>query len=179
MAEVRNAMPLPAVKPLCGLRLPPDRYCLSACNYKLRAAHHPKRMTKSALDGSAAGGSTGVRTNQRNASKQSSASSASGSGQYQAIPRQTMASSKTQVVTIPKPIIKFTATSKPVLTPQGSDNTSAPILSIRNTINPNSMNVPVPEVKMEVELNTSGTTTIVTDGIEIKTEHRPDEEFHL
>ena len=36
IARCKNATPLPAVKPHCGIRLPPDRYCLSACNYKLK-----------------------------------------------------------------------------------------------------------------------------------------------
>lgn len=36
MARSKNSTPLPLVKPHCGLRLPPDRYCLSSCNFKLR-----------------------------------------------------------------------------------------------------------------------------------------------
>ena len=38
LARIRNANPLPPVKSQCGLRLPPDRYCLSASNYKLKKA---------------------------------------------------------------------------------------------------------------------------------------------
>ena len=37
LARSRNSNPLPAIKPQCGIRLPPDRYCLSACNYRLRS----------------------------------------------------------------------------------------------------------------------------------------------
>ncbi|KAL0821433.1 hypothetical protein ABMA28_004911 [Loxostege sticticalis] len=38
IARVKNVNPLPLIKPHCGLRLPPDRYCLSACNYRLKSA---------------------------------------------------------------------------------------------------------------------------------------------
>ncbi|KAJ8969463.1 hypothetical protein NQ317_015278 [Molorchus minor] len=37
LAHVRNYSVLPPVKPHCGLRLPPDRYCLSSCNYTLKS----------------------------------------------------------------------------------------------------------------------------------------------
>lgn len=36
LAHVKNYSMLPPVKPHCGLRLPPDRYCLSSCNYTLK-----------------------------------------------------------------------------------------------------------------------------------------------
>ncbi|CAL4142616.1 unnamed protein product, partial [Meganyctiphanes norvegica] len=36
LSRTRNANPLPAIKAQCGIRLPPDRYCLSACNYRLK-----------------------------------------------------------------------------------------------------------------------------------------------
>lgn len=92
-------MPLPPIKPHCGLRLPPDRYCLSACNYKLRAATQSKKMTKSALDGRST-----IKT-------QIKAAVVSSGG---ASKRQTVLTPKTQVVTIPKPVIKFTTTAKTV-----------------------------------------------------------------
>ncbi|XP_041981922.1 transcription initiation factor TFIID subunit 9 [Aricia agestis] len=38
IARVKNVNPLPFIKPHCGPRLPPDRYCLSACNYRLKPA---------------------------------------------------------------------------------------------------------------------------------------------
>ncbi|KAM7362591.1 TBP-associated factor 9 [Cochliomyia hominivorax] len=99
LAEVRNAMPLPPIKPHCGLRLPPDRYCLSACNYKLRAATQSKKMTKSALDS-------------RSTIKTQIKSGGAGSGGSSK--RQSVMTPKTQVVTIPKPVIKFTTTAKTV-----------------------------------------------------------------
>lgn len=50
LARAKNNTPLPLIKPHCGLRLPPDRYCLSACNYKLRAATQLKKMKKPPID---------------------------------------------------------------------------------------------------------------------------------
>ena len=35
-ARTKNNSPLPLIKPHCGLRLPPDRHCLSSCNYSLK-----------------------------------------------------------------------------------------------------------------------------------------------
>lgn len=37
VARTKNSSSLPIPKPNCGLRLPPDRFCLSSCNYKLKA----------------------------------------------------------------------------------------------------------------------------------------------
>lgn len=36
-ARSKNNIPLPLIKPSCGLRLPPDRHCLSAPNYILKS----------------------------------------------------------------------------------------------------------------------------------------------
>lgn len=44
LARSKNNTPLPFIKPHCGLRLPPDRYCLTSCNYKLRAASQIKKV---------------------------------------------------------------------------------------------------------------------------------------
>ncbi|EDW82086.1 uncharacterized protein Dwil_GK25325 [Drosophila willistoni] len=94
VAEIRNAMPLPPIKPQCGLRLPPDRYCLTGVNYKLRATNQPKKMTKSALEGG--------RTLKTVVKPVSSANGPK---------RPHSVVSKQQVVTIPKPVIKFTTTT--------------------------------------------------------------------
>ncbi|XP_064238251.1 transcription initiation factor TFIID subunit 9-like [Aotus nancymaae] len=37
IARQRNQMPLPLIKPYSGPRLPPDRYCLTAPNYRLKS----------------------------------------------------------------------------------------------------------------------------------------------
>uniref|UniRef100_A0A1A9ZHV7 Transcription initiation factor TFIID subunit 9 n=1 Tax=Glossina pallidipes TaxID=7398 RepID=A0A1A9ZHV7_GLOPL len=102
LAEVRNTMPLPPIKPHCGLRLPPDRYCLSACNYKLRAVNQPKKMVKSALEGRST-----IKTQIKGANI--------GHVGISGAKRQTISAAKTQqVVTIPKPVIKFTTTARNV-----------------------------------------------------------------
>ncbi|XP_053669797.1 transcription initiation factor TFIID subunit 9 [Anopheles nili] len=101
IARTRNATPLPLIKTHCGLRLPPDRYCLSACNYKLRAAQQPKRMNKSALEG-------------RSTLKSSKSAGGAGSdGTGTGVKRPSVQSTpKTQVVSIPKPVFKFSTAPK-------------------------------------------------------------------
>lgn len=94
LARAKNIAPLPLIKSHCGLRLPPERHCLLSANYKLRASDiQPKKMTKSALE----------RT----------------SGKVKApgttvLKRQTITTApKTQAVTIPRPVIKFSANPNP------------------------------------------------------------------
>ena len=41
MARTKNANPLPIPKATCGLRLPPDRHCLTAANYRLKFNKRP------------------------------------------------------------------------------------------------------------------------------------------
>ncbi|XP_017140827.1 transcription initiation factor TFIID subunit 9 [Drosophila miranda] len=96
VAEIRNSMPLPPIKPHCGLRLPPDRYCLTGVNYKLRATNQAKKMPKSALEARAL--KTVIKP----------VASANGPKRAHSVV------AKQQVVTIPKPVIKFTTTTKNV-----------------------------------------------------------------
>lgn len=44
-ARNKNNNPLPLIKPHCGPRLPPDRHCLSSCNYTLKGS--PKKQNAS------------------------------------------------------------------------------------------------------------------------------------
>lgn len=37
VARNKNSVPLPQIRPHCGIRLPPDRYCMTACNYELKS----------------------------------------------------------------------------------------------------------------------------------------------
>lgn len=87
LARNKNCNPLPLIKTHCGLRLPPERHCLLAANYKLRAAEvQPKKLSKSAMGGAK--------------------SKSSGTG----LKRQSMAAAnKAQNVTIPKPMFKVSA----------------------------------------------------------------------
>ncbi|XP_028322623.1 transcription initiation factor TFIID subunit 9 [Gouania willdenowi] len=45
VARQKNQMPLPLIKPYSGPRLPPDRYCLTAPNYRLKSVQ--KKVTPS------------------------------------------------------------------------------------------------------------------------------------
>lgn len=94
LARGRNIAPLPLIKSHCGLRLPPDRYCLVAANYKLKAAAQPKKMIKSALD------NRPIKTQIKSTAPMPT------------LKRQTITTvPKTQAVTIPKPVFKFTTTT--------------------------------------------------------------------
>uniref|UniRef100_A0A1I8N0E9 Transcription initiation factor TFIID subunit 9 n=1 Tax=Musca domestica TaxID=7370 RepID=A0A1I8N0E9_MUSDO len=156
LAEVRNSMPLPPIKPHCGLRLPPDRYCLSACNYKLRAANQAKKMTKSALDN-------------RSTIKAQVKSGGAGSS----IKRQTVVTPKAQVVTIPKPVIKFTTTAKTVAVDSKGMSGSG---------GGGGMSDAVGEVKMEVDSDTNAVvgsiTTVQSSNSGVKRE-RDEDEFEV
>ncbi|KAJ8276779.1 hypothetical protein COCON_G00085310 [Conger conger] len=46
VARQKNLNPLPLIKPYTGPRLPPDRYCLTAPNYRLKSV--PKKVSSSA-----------------------------------------------------------------------------------------------------------------------------------
>lgn len=105
IARGRNIAPLPLVKSHCGLRLPPDRYCLIATNYKLKAAVPPKKMMKSALGE----GRSTVKTTLKGGA-------AGGNGGGGSAKRQNVggAGAKQQSVSIPKPVFKFsTKTAAP------------------------------------------------------------------
>lgn len=110
IARNRNNTPLPLIKTHCGLRLPPDRYCLSACNYKLRAAQQAKKMTKSAIEG-------------RSTIKSTPGKGPAGSAGVKRPAVQF--TPKTQVVAIPKPVFKFSTTAKTANTKTVKGSTAA------------------------------------------------------
>ena len=56
VAAKKNAQPLPTPKTTGGLHLPPDRYCLTQCNYKLKS-----QKKRGGAKGGGAGGSKGAR----------------------------------------------------------------------------------------------------------------------
>jgi transcription initiation factor TFIID subunit 9B len=104
IARARNSTPLPLIKTHSGVRLPPDRYCLSACNYKLRASVQPtKKIVKSMVDSrpttikSNIGKITTLNTGSPNVVKRPA----------------TQVPPKTQTVTMPKPVFKFSTNPKP------------------------------------------------------------------
>lgn len=107
VAKQKNTQPLPTIKPHSGIRLPPDRHCLLAANFKLRAVTSQaptKKLVKSAIDGST------IKT------KLVSSSSGSSSPTVIKNPRPAPLGqtplNKTSSVTIPKPTFKV---SKPMI----------------------------------------------------------------
>lgn len=50
-ARNKNSTPLPLIKPHCGLRLPPDRHCLAACNYTLKSSTQKKQKNNFSMSG--------------------------------------------------------------------------------------------------------------------------------
>uniref|UniRef100_A0A3Q3C102 TAF9 RNA polymerase II, TATA box binding protein (TBP)-associated factor n=1 Tax=Haplochromis burtoni TaxID=8153 RepID=A0A3Q3C102_HAPBU len=52
VARQKNQTPLPLIKPYTGPRLPPDRYCLTAPNYRLKSIQKKVRHNLSAISSS-------------------------------------------------------------------------------------------------------------------------------
>jgi len=134
VAKQKNCQPLPTIKPHSGLRLPPDRHCLLAANYKLRAASAQaptKKIVKSALSD----GSSTIKTKLSTSTPGTSIIKKPGLG-------QTVKTGQS-VVSIPKPVFKVAKTTvipKPRILP------TAPALTT-TTSNLGS------HVKMEIEVD--------------------------
>ncbi|CAG9565054.1 unnamed protein product [Danaus chrysippus] len=122
LARVKNVNPLPLVKPHCGLRLPPDRYCLSSCNYRLKQATK-KVVTKAAIPSAPT-----IKT----------VTTPKPPGQNVVVKRPTGAivNVTSKPTSVPKPVLKFTSSSKVVAKP-----------AVRVTAGPSSQG----PVKMEVD----------------------------
>ncbi|GLG99848.1 Transcription initiation factor TFIID subunit 9 [Gryllus bimaculatus] len=164
VARSKNNTPLPFVKPHCGLRLPPDRYCLSACNYRLKN-DLKKPPNKQAVNiGSSLSNASNFLSN-------SVTTSVAGSGNLKLPGKQgqglsivkrptTLATvSRTQAITGPKPVIKFSSapTSAPSSAPTQMQKTivkpkiqisSAPTPSV-SAASPSSS--PAPNISMRMD----------------------------
>ncbi|XP_021939135.1 transcription initiation factor TFIID subunit 9 [Zootermopsis nevadensis] len=128
VARTKNNSPLPLIKPHCGLRLPPDRYCLSSCNYRLRSNKKPQ--TKQVHHHTMAGGNAGYMNAGVTSHLTHGSVNATGvkiqNKQPQSLsivkrPGTLATVARTQAITIPKPVIKFssaTPTSKPITKPK-------------------------------------------------------------
>lgn len=121
-ARNKNSNPLPIVKPHCGLRLPPDRHCLSSPNYILK--NTIRKMNKSSFH---------------------AALKVTPKPTISYIKRTNTPGIMKQTVTIPKPITKITTNIKvePKVKTQISQNISmvsasppAEIFSQVNTVTP-------------------------------------------
>ncbi|KAK0088821.1 hypothetical protein PV325_010615 [Microctonus aethiopoides] len=133
VARAKNNIPLPFVKPNNGLRLPPDRYCLNATNYKLKTAVR-KPMGKgihSLVGNSSVGGQSRVKLE----GNKNSLSIVKRPGTLSTVAR-------TQTIAIPKPVFKF------------STGTSGPSSSVTPATKPKiqiGSNQSAPVIKMETE----------------------------
>ena len=97
VARIKNNVPLPFVKPNNGLRLPPDRYCLNVTNYKLKSA--VKKTIAKPLHSVV--GNVGVGQNRLKIdSNKTGLSIVKRPGTLSTVAR-------TQTISIPKPIFKF------------------------------------------------------------------------
>lgn len=43
VARAKNSQPLPLIQEKSGFRLPPDRYCLTGCNYRLKTGSNTQK----------------------------------------------------------------------------------------------------------------------------------------
>lgn len=121
VAKQKNTQPLPLIKPHSGIRLPPDRHCLLAQNYKLRAATSQaptKKLVKSALGE----GMSTIKTKLSN----SGGSSPSTTTIKKPTLGQTVNKGQS-IVSIPKPVFKVAKTivNKPRVLPTAAGNNSA------------------------------------------------------
>lgn len=109
VARTKNNTPLPFIKPHCGIRLPQDRYCLSSCNLRIKT---PQVVKKTKVGANF--------TIDRAIDRTIKMATKGGLG---VLKRTVSTVSRTQTVTIPKPITKLTAQpqkttvkTKPILT---------------------------------------------------------------
>ncbi|KAG5318179.1 TAF9 factor, partial [Pseudoatta argentina] len=102
VARTKNNIPLPFVKPNNGLRLPPDRYCLNAPNYRL------KNVTKKVVQKS---GHSLVGNNQSGGQPRSKIEGNKTSVSIVKRPGTLATVARTQTISIPKPVLKFSTAS--------------------------------------------------------------------
>ncbi|KAG7205889.1 hypothetical protein KM043_007818 [Ampulex compressa] len=103
VARTKNNIPLPFVKPNNGLRLPPDRYCLNATNYKLKNA--TKKVVGKPLHSLVGNNISGGQPRIKVDGNKTGLSIVKRPGTLATVAR-------TQTLSIPKPVLKFsTATT--------------------------------------------------------------------
>ncbi|XP_066591703.1 transcription initiation factor TFIID subunit 9 isoform X2 [Prorops nasuta] len=98
VARAKNIIPLPFVKPNNGLRLPPDRYCLNATNYRLKTVTkkvHGKQI-HSIISNNTAGNQSRIKVE----SSKAGLSIVKRPGTLATV-------SRTQTISIPKPVLKL------------------------------------------------------------------------
>ncbi|XP_043791036.1 transcription initiation factor TFIID subunit 9 isoform X2 [Apis laboriosa] len=131
VARAKNNIPLPFVKPSNGLRLPPDRYCLNATNYRLKNA--TKKVVGKQLHSLVGNNIQGGQSKIKVESNKSGLSIVKRPGTLATVAR-------TQTISMPKPVLKFSAGGGTTVKAQ----VSKPKIQI-------SSGQTMPPVKMEVE----------------------------
>lgn len=127
VAKQKNTQPLPTIKPHSGIRLPPDRHCLLAANYKLRAASsqaQTKKLVKSALGE----GISTIKT------KLSIGASSPSTPTIQKKPTLGQTVNKNQsIVSIPKPVFKVAKTviTKPRVLPTSTNSSNSGMVTLK------------------------------------------------
>ncbi|XP_031830444.1 TBP-associated factor 9 [Nomia melanderi] len=133
VARAKNNIPLPFVKPSNGLRLPPDRYCLNATNYKLKNA--TKKVVGKPLHSLVGNNIQGGQSKIKVEGNKTGLSIVKRPGTLATVAR-------TQTISIPKPVLKFsTATTGPATV---KAQVSKPKIQITS-------GQTMPPVKMEIE----------------------------
>ncbi|XP_011700316.1 PREDICTED: transcription initiation factor TFIID subunit 9-like isoform X2 [Wasmannia auropunctata] len=103
VARTKNNVPLPFVKPNNGLRLPPDRYCLNATNYRLKNA--TKKVVQKPAHSLVGNNQSGGQPRPKVEGNKTAVSIVKRPGTLATVAR-------TQTISIPKPVLKFsTATT--------------------------------------------------------------------
>lgn len=103
VARAKNNVPLPSIKPNNGLRLPPDRYCLNAMNFKLKNSTKKivGKPAHSLMGNATSGGQCRVKVE----GNKTGLSIVKRPGTLATVAR-------TQTISIPKPVLKFSTGNK-------------------------------------------------------------------
>ncbi|KYM77548.1 Transcription initiation factor TFIID subunit 9, partial [Atta colombica] len=132
VARTKNNIPLPFVKPNNGLRLPPDRYCLNAPNYRL------KNATKKVIQKSG----HSLVNNQSGGQPRSKIEGNKTSVSIVKRPGTLATVARTQTISIPKPVLKFSTAATSTTTVK--TQVTKPKIQITS-------NQTLPTVKMETD----------------------------
>lgn len=98
VARAKNNIPLPFVKPNNGLRLPPDRYCLNATNYRLKNV--TKKVAQKPTHSMVGNNQSGGQQRPKVDGNKTGVSIVKRPGTLATVAR-------TQSISIPKPVMKF------------------------------------------------------------------------
>ena len=140
VARVKNATTLPIPKPTSGLRLPPDRFCLTSCNFKLRSNKKQQQPPTSVRPGpyyygSAATASTAASMLMKSQPKILVGQSTVAGPQQSAVPNFTMTAPQM------RPVVKIGGQQQPTVAPnkiQIQPASAGPAM-FTMTINPTTM----------------------------------------